>query len=55
MIVFSSFVHNLRSVWRKCPYCRRRQAVPRKLAGQTVKCKHCGASIPPSKNQQNFV
>ncbi|WP_156919911.1 30S ribosomal protein S27 [Syntrophorhabdus aromaticivorans] len=32
---------------RTCPRCGRRQIVPRSASGKTVKCKFCGADVPP--------
>lgn len=34
---------------RKCPSCGRTQAVPQGKAKETVKCKYCGADVPPHK------
>ncbi|RLA90900.1 MAG: 30S ribosomal protein S27 [Deltaproteobacteria bacterium] len=34
---------------RTCPRCRRTQLVVRADKHKTVKCKFCGAAIPPPK------
>jgi hypothetical protein len=32
---------------RTCPSCKRGQAVPASQRQQTVRCRFCGAAIPP--------
>lgn len=34
---------------RKCPVCGKHQIVPKSHGNETVICKHCGATIPPSQ------
>jgi ribosomal protein S27E len=36
---------------RRCPNCRREQIVPREKAHESVRCQHCGQTIPPPKTK----
>jgi ribosomal protein S27E len=38
---------------RKCPRCGRRQIVPRSKRAMIVKCKSCGADVPPKSKEKN--
>ncbi len=37
---------------RVCPKCKRSQVVPSNSKERTVRCKFCGADIPPKKTER---
>ncbi len=36
---------------RECPSCHAKQVIPRDKKEETVKCKYCGAEIPPPQKK----
>lgn len=44
----STVVKTVLKLKRTCPKCKKDQIVSLKQKEETVKCKHCGADIPPS-------
>jgi ribosomal protein S27E len=39
----------LKSLARECPKCGRQQVAARSQIKEAVRCKHCGAEIPPPR------
>jgi ribosomal protein S27E len=39
------------TLMRRCPKCRRKQAVPEAKAHDAVPCEKCGAPVPPPKKK----
>jgi len=46
MSVLSTIYH----LKRKCPKCKKEQVVPPSKGREHVRCKFCGAAIPPYKS-----
>ncbi|MBI5499447.1 MAG: hypothetical protein HY907_04340 [Deltaproteobacteria bacterium] len=42
-----SILIGMRHLRRKCPKCGHEQLVPKEKQAETVRCKHCGADVPP--------
>ncbi len=49
MIYMAAIVGALLGLRRRCPRCGRDQLVPKGKKLETVKCKFCGAEIPPRR------
>jgi transcription elongation factor Elf1 len=48
---FLAILNTLMHSKRKCPKCGREQIVSKDKRGETVRCKHCGADIPPPRKE----
>ena len=45
-----SVIHSILSAFlRECPYCRHKQVTAPSKTGEAVRCRKCGAQIPPMK------
>ncbi len=49
MIFAQAIVSTILALARTCPVCRRRQVVPASRKAQHVRCRNCGALIPPNR------
>jgi ribosomal protein S27E len=49
MLIFNQAAKAILDLTRKCPKCGREQVVPASRKNETIKCKICGADIPPKK------
>ncbi len=47
--IFSAVMQAFMRVQRNCPKCGKVQLVPARKKGEKVKCKACGADIPPPR------
>lgn len=45
----STIINTIRGLKRICPRCKQAQIVPTDKKFKTVRCTHCGADIPPKK------
>lgn len=43
----AAIIEAVRNRKRECPQCGRTQVVPAERKDRTVRCKFCGAGIPP--------
>jgi len=48
--IFAAVMQAFMRVQRKCPKCGKGQFVSANKKGEKVKCKACGAEIPPPKS-----
>ncbi len=49
MIIFQSIIQSIIKGKRICPHCHKKQSVPVGKEDEFVRCKFCGAEIPPEK------
>lgn len=47
MIFAQAVLSTMLALARVCPVCRRRQIVPSSRRRESVRCRGCGAQIPP--------
>lgn len=49
---FAAIMKAVRERRRECPSCRRVQVVSSERKDRTVRCKFCGAEIPPERTNR---
>jgi transcription elongation factor Elf1 len=52
MIYLAAMIGAILGLKRRCPRCGRDQVVPKGNKHETVKCKFCGAEIPPKRQMK---
>lgn len=45
--IFQAVIHTVLRQKRTCPACKKSQIVPAGKKAEAVRCKSCGADIPP--------
>jgi len=47
--IFQAMISTVLHLKRACPKCKREQVVPVSKRLESVRCKFCGADVPPRK------
>jgi len=47
--IFIAVIHTILHPRRTCPECRRIQIIPRGKRREIIRCKFCGADVPPER------